>query len=204
MLVHPHAQAAQGVGREKIQIAHDVIFTGHRGNRMRNRSRRGKIAIRAKERVVQLHDLVAHALLVGLQHLARAFIELDAVAVVGDMAARDHDGRDAVFEAEQGHGGRGNFSAMHGAIAHILRRAADGRHHPAGAGAEIAAHSHPLARALKLAKGFEILQEAFGIGVTDRIGHGCGESARAAGAKRHPAARHEFLNRDFHWFAFAV
>ena len=64
--------------------------------------------------VGQLHVLAGDAGFIGLEDFACAFVELDAVAVVGTVAAGDHDGGDAVDEAVEGDGGRRGFAAVDG------------------------------------------------------------------------------------------
>ena len=197
MLINADAHAFQRVVAEEIQVAHGVIFTGLGRNFVR-RFCRCEISIRAKERVVQFHNLAAHAFFIRLQNFAAAFVELDAVAVVGNVAARDHDRRNFIFKSEQRHGGRRGFSAIHRAITQIIRRTADGFHHAACAGPEIAANRDAFARALDFANGFKVLEKAFGVGVADGIGHGRSKTTRAAGAERHAALDHKFLDGNLH------
>ena len=159
-------------------------------------ARPGKISIRSKQRIIHLHHLPAYAFFIRLQHFAGAFVKLDAVAVVGNMAARDHDGRDFIFKPVQGHRRRRYLPAIHRAISHVLRRAANRFHHAARAGPEISAHRHALARAFDFANGFKVLEKTLRVRVTNLVRHRRGQPARAARAKRHAAARRGFLYRN--------
>ncbi len=56
--------------------------------------------------------LLENSHFIPLQDLALGGVELDAIAVVGDVAARDHDGGDSPFYAQQGDSWRGNGAAI--------------------------------------------------------------------------------------------
>ena len=200
VLINPHAQTAQGVRRKIIQVAHGVIFAGFG----RNLSRCGicphEISVRTEQRVVQFDHLAAHPVLIGLQHFAGALVELDTVAVVGNVAAGDHDRREVPLEPEQRDGRRRDFPAVDGAVTQVIRRAAHRFYHAAGARPEIAADGHAAAGLREFADGHKVLQKTFGVGVTDEIRHRRRQPARAAGTERHAAPLHEIMNENFHQF----
>ena len=104
------------------------------------------------------------------------------------MASGNHDGGNSLGNAMQGECRAGDIAGVFTFPTGIAGRAGAGCHNTGGAGAQIAADGH-LADAGECLG--DVLQECFGVGVADAVGHGPYQATGAAGAEADAALVHE-------------
>ena len=143
------------------------------------------------------HGLPAHPRLVGFQHFARAAVELDAVAIVGNVAARHHQRGDAAGKGMQRQRRSGHKPAEFGHATHVADRTGAGGQDARRAGAQITGQRHRGARG-KFALFRHVAQEPGGIAVAHPVGHRHHQAARAAGAKGNARLLHQRPDRLCH------
>ena len=97
----------------------------------------------------------------------------------------------ALLYAIERHRRRRDVPAIHREVAPIRHRATHGRHNACRAGAQITRDGHPAFPPAQVADGFQVLEKAGGIAVTDGIRHRANQPARAAGAEFHAGSCHQ-------------
>ena len=193
MLVHPNSPPSQSLIAKEGQIARDIIRLGinHFGQR------RGvpQGAARIKQVSIDIEPLTTHPGLVVFQHLAVRAIEFDAVAVVRNMAAGDHQRGDRPAKGIQRKRGRWDQAAIDRIAAHITHAGRASRQNARAAGAQIAGQRHSHTRR-KFTQIGQMLQKSARIGVADVIGHRHDLAPRTTGAKLHARCSHYAIDRD--------
>jgi hypothetical protein len=198
MLVHPDAQPGEGVRSKRVRVALLVGLNGVSLHGARVMGGFQEIALVIEERSRQVQLLPGNGRFVVLEDFAGTFVEFDAVAIIGDVAAGHHDGGDASLESGEGQGGGRKQAAGDGVVTGIFDGAERGLHNARGAGAEVAADEDRFAVAAQFAAGFQELEKPAGVGVADPIGQLADETPGAAGAKFDAALVHQLLDAGLH------
>ena len=168
VLVQCHAHSRKGAHAEEVGVARDI------GLQRRGIDRRQG---RRRQRLGHGHLRIEDGLLVRLVDLAVGTVELDAVAVEGDVAAGDDDARGAVQRAVVGQRGRGQGADKNRLVPGVADRLDAGRGDARAAGAQVVADDDARAG------GGDAAQEGLRVGVADRIRQIGDEAAHAAGAE---------------------
>ena len=135
MLVDGDSHSRQSLGWEEVEIAAQVAIAGLGVDRGQGWRWRKKHAIASEQRVAQGTivfraprglDGAKDGRLVILQDLALASVELDAVAIKGDMASGHHDARPALVESKGHERGRCDPTTVHDWVAGVRHRTGDG------------------------------------------------------------------------------
>ena len=130
---------------------------------------------------------------VGFADLAFGPIKLDAVAIERNVAAGNHDCRNALRQSIQSQ----RRSGQHPAKIHLATGLADTGRTSADDGRAGRAQVHAQGDFLPRFRKAEAVQKRQRIGGADLIGHLANQSARAAGAECHAAFGHHLLDIDF-------
>ena len=122
-------------------------------------------------------------------------VELDAVAVGGNVAARHHDGRERLVDAVKGDGRARDTSAVddlpRGIFAGLHERLQDAF----GTRAQVARDRDGM---FALVAYFAVPDKGAGVHVAYAVGHRRYQSAGSAGAECHAGLLHYFLHRNAH------
>ena len=193
MLVHANAHAAEGAVAKKAHIPLHIC-AGHIHHRWQylgvpQRARGVKHSLR------QCHLLGLHARFVGLQHFTRHAVELDAVAVVRNMAARDHERRDLQRKRMQRQSRRRDVAAEKRHAALGLYGRCTRRQNARCTGPQVTRQGDLHARG-KLAHAGHMLQKSCRVGKAHGIRHGRHGAARTTGAERDTALGHKIADID--------
>ena len=179
LFVKPDDQAVQSRAAEKVRIA---LAIGLKRRRARLFDA-GQV-----ESGFALSDIGRQGLMgrpdagfVAFRDLAGRHVEFQAVAIVGNVAARDHDGAPAPRHRGHGKGRRRQGAAGHRRHAGILDRARDAPRDRRARRAQILADEDRSAP--PLARGFEMGEEGAGPRIGRRRIEIGDEAAKAAGSK---------------------
>ena len=188
MLIEPDGESGKRLGAEKVEIAAEISVLDVTDVRQRRGVAQRALLVEARGGETQ--RLARHAGLVRFQHFAGHAMELDAVAVVGNMAAGDHERGNAAPEGVMRERRRRNAAAKDGDAAGVADRLRAGAKNARRRGAQIARQSD-LAAGGEFTELGEILQETQGVAVADAIRHGADQPARAAGSESDAAFLHQ-------------
>ena len=188
VLVDRDLPSAQGTGGEKIQVAGDVGGAGL----LRKRRQLGRGAQRARgvEHIGHPGRLRPDPRLVLLEDLTRRPVELDAVAVVRDVAAGDHDAGQPLAHRPARHGRSRDEPAVYRHEAAVADREGTGAHDPRRRGTQVACERHPIPDG-HLAPPRQVVEKASRVGVADPVGHRVRQPPGPAGAETDAALRHQ-------------
>ena len=154
-----------------------------------------QLAISGKARRILDERLSRNAGLVGLENLTRRAVELDAVAVIGDMAAGDHERGHPAREGVVGEGRCRDMAAIHRHAAGIADRLGAGAQDARCARAQIAGQGD-LGAGVELSDLGQILQKPGRKAVTDPVRHGGHQPPCAAGSEGDAAFGHQVVKGE--------
>ena len=201
VLVETDRQPLQTAGGKEVQIAGHIGPVTRRVFRRQGLDHAGcQVPFRGEEGRGQIDPLGTDPGLVGLEDLATGQVELDAIAVVGDMAAGDHETRQALAETERGQRRAGDPAEVTRPITAVRHRLGAGLKDTASAGAIISRQGHFASR-VKHADLHAVAQETQGVGVTDPVGHVHHPTPGPASAELHAALHHQIADPHPHLLA---
>ena len=186
---HPHAREAAAI--EAVHVAARVSrFSSAIERRQVRRAREHAASVEQRRGSASGVFIGTHAFdcaddagLVGLQHFADAFIDLDAVTVERNVAAGHHDAGALLRDRVGDQCRRGNPAGVFHPAPRIEYRLDTGAHNPLGAWPQIAGDDHAAISA-NIADGQQVAQRPFDVDVSFEVGDVFHQAAQAAGAKR--------------------
>ena len=136
--------------------------------------------------VIRTDSLSQDAGLILFQNFAIGPVELDAVAIIGNVAAGDHERGHTLAKGPQGKRRRRDETTIDRLPAQIPHRLRTGGENAGRTGPQITRERHATSGRPSATVCHE-LQKASGVGMAHPVGHGADKPARAAGAKGNAA-----------------
>ena len=194
MLVHADGKARERTSAEEFRVALQVVLLGFLFN---SGEFRGifQHALRIKNVLVKIHRLRNNPLFILLGNLSLRVVELDAVAVGGNVATRHHDGRERLVDTVQCNRRRRDATAVHDLPGAVLARLHERLQDAFRTRAQVTRNRNRL---LALVALFAVLDKRARIHVAHAVRHRGHQPAGTARTECHAGLLHHILHRNAH------